>query len=522
LGREDSAADRGCTREAFPLIYRMESRTVKTDSLTGGYFWNFGATALPLVSAFITSLIIARWMGPRAIGLINWTMALATVFLIIGKFGVDGASSRLISEYKVAAEYNIPPLLRRSVLMRLIFTVPASVAATLLAPRLAAFFGEEALLPLFRISGLLIFAVSINELAALLVLGIRRFSILFSMRLAMMVLKVGLVLASALLYLGEEGIIQAYIIGALLPGLAVLVYLFRTGRHGIRRAGSGDIWRRLFRLSATLAASSASVTIYSMLDKLMLGYFSSATQVGLYSMARNLVETSLFPTFALIMTLRPALAGAFVSGDIKRCSYLVNRSMKSSMIYALAIIVVFACLARPLVVGLFKEEFSDSAELLLLFLPLMAMRSVGSIILPGLIAADRAGTYARLTFIGAALNFSLNIVLIPTFGAKGAVVSTILSYLPIEAIGLKKVAEVIPGLWRRGDLFGLVGSSAAAAAIILVYTRFVPAPSSLVVTLVEAVALTAVFAGLLLALKVVTTAELRDLMGPFLRLVQKR
>ena len=116
----------------------------------------------------------------------------------------------------------------------------------------------------------------------------------------------------------------------------------------------------------------------------------------------------------------------------------------------------------------------------------------------------------------------MNIVLIPAFGAKGAVVSTILSYLPIEAIGLKKVAEVIPGLWRRGDLFGLVRSSAAAAAIIILYTRFVPAPANLVITLVEAAALTAVFAGLLLALKVVTAAELRDLLGPFLRLVQKR
>lgn len=487
----------------------MKYQQSEEGSLTTGYFWTFGATAIPLVSIFLSSLIIARWMGPRVAGLISWTNALATVFLIVGKFGVDGAASKLASEYQVSTPWLIPGLIRRSVLLRLAFTVPAGLCASVFAPQLASFFNEEALIPLFSLSGLLIFAVSFNELAALLILGLKRFRLLFVVRLSMLILRVGLVLAAAVLVLGEVGILGAIIISAFLPGLVVMALLFGIDRGAMPLSGEGSVMKRLFRLSAPLAISGASVTIYSLLDRLMLGYFEGATTVGIYSVARNVVETSLFPTFALIMTLRPALASAFAAHDTKRCSDLVNRSVRSSLFYSAAVVVVFSCLARPLVVGLFSDKFTSSSTLLLLFIPLIVMRSIGAAILPGLIAAEKAGTYARLTLTGAVLNFTLNVLLIPRWGAQGAVVSTLVSYLPIEVLGLWSVSRVIPWLWRAGDFTAALKTAAAAGVAIFAYRRFVDEPDTLLLTLIHAAAITAVFASLLLLTRSVSIEEIK-------------
>ena len=99
--------------------------------------------------------------------------------------------------------------------------------------------------------------------------------------------------------------------------------------------------------------------------------------------------------------------------------------------------------------GLFSDRFAESAGILVLFIPLLVMRSIGAVILPGLIAANRAGTYARLTIAGAATNFVLNAFLIPRWGAEGAVISTLLSYLPIEILGLVAVSREIGGLQIR-------------------------------------------------------------------------
>jgi O-antigen/teichoic acid export membrane protein len=234
-------------------------------------------------------------------------------------------------------------------------------------------------------------------------------------------------------------------------------------------------------------------------------------------MARNLLETSLFPMFALVMTLRPALAGAWASGDRQRCSDMVNRSITAAFAYSVCAATVFACLAGPLVKGLFSEKFAESAGILVLFIPLLVMRSMGSVILPGLIAANKAGTYAKLTVLGAGLNFILNALLIPRWGAQGAVISTLLSYLPIEILGLKAVSREIGGLGRKGDISRAARITAAAVLVWLIYTRTVPSPSDLPFTVVHAVVLSTAFLSLLVLIKAVKKSDLLGFIEPMLR-----
>ncbi|MBN2070504.1 MAG: flippase [Candidatus Krumholzibacteriota bacterium] len=499
----------------------MTQRSSRNDSLAAGYFWTFGSTAMPLLGAFIVSLIVARWMGPRIVGLINWTMAAATILLIPGKFGIDGAASRLISEYKVKAPQNIGTLLTASIRMRMLFTIPVAFATAVFAPQLARFFHEEALVPLFRISALMIFTVSFNELSVLLIIGLGKFRFLFAMRVLMFAIRVGVVIMAIRFAMGAEGVLAAYIIATLAAALIIFIYLFKTPETNGLSARSpqsesiGDIWKRLFRISAPLAISGASVTIYSLLDKLMLGYFEGASQVGIYSMARNLLETSLFPTFALVMTLRPILAGAWSEGDRERCRSVINRSVMNSIIYSSCVLVVFASLAGPLITGLFTSDFAESSRILILFLPLVLMRSIGSVILPGLIAADRADTYAKLTLLGAVANFILNIILIPPLGASGAVISTLISYLPIEILGLRSLAAAVPGFWSRRDWTRAVKVFAAALVTIALYRVVITRPESLFPTIMHAAALSLVYIVLLFLSRALTSVDIRDLAGPF-------
>ncbi len=479
-------------------------------SLAVGYLWSFGATALPLVSAFFSSLIIARWMGPEVVGLISLTQALATALLIVAKFGVEGAASRLVSEYQVSSPWRIPRLIRTSTLLRLAFTLPTAVLASVFAPQLARFFGKESLLVLFRLSGLLILAVSINEYAALVVLGFKRFRMLFSMRAVMLAMKVSLVFLAAASAMGAASVLGAYIISAFVPGIVVLTMLLLI-RGGERpQLDEEPVTRRLLILSVSLAVSGASVTVYSLLDRLMLGYFSPVAQVGLYTMSRNIVETSLFPTFALIMTLRPALAASYAASDPDRCSSLIYRSLRNSFFYSSCVIVVLGCLAKPIITGLYTDRFLHSADLLVLFLPLILMRSLGAVILPGLIAAERAGTYARLTFTGAVLNFALNALLIPSMGAVGAVLATLVSYLPIEILGLREVNRVFGGLWRAGDWMRVVKTIATGSVIIVLHTLFAPAPTGLTVTIIHAILIAALFTSILILFRALSLSELKD------------
>lgn len=476
--------------------------------------WTFGSTALPLAGAFIASLLIARWMGPRAAGLINWTMALATILLIPAKFGIDGAASRMVSGYSVSEPELVGPAVSTSLLMRLLFTLPVCVITVFFARWFAMFFGEEALEPLFRISALLILAVSINELTGLLAVGLKRFRLLFLMRTVMFVLRTGLVAGVIYVAAGPRGILGAYTAAALIPAILIFSILLARYRNGSVFRIERPIWKKMLRLSAPLAISGASVTIYSLLDKLMLGYFHGAASVGIYSIARNLLETSLFPTFALVMILRPALAGGWAAGDHDRCRSLIDRSIINSVFYSVCVITVFSCLAMPLITGLFSIEFADSAKILLMFLPLILMRSIGSVILPGLIAADRADTYAKLTFTGAILNFVLNLALIPKYGADGAVISTLLSYLPVEILGLRALWKVLPGFWRQGNWSRIVRCLMTGVIVVLTYRSVIESPDRLLPAIAHAAVIASIFTGGLVLTRAITFAEIREILAP--------
>jgi O-antigen/teichoic acid export membrane protein len=488
----------------------MTENSSTKGSFVAGYVWSLGATALPLVALFLISLITARLLGPRVVGLINSTMAFSTVLLIIGKYGVEGASSRLMSEYDVTAPWRIPRLIRLSVLQRLLFTVPTAIAAAVFAPQFAAFFKEPALVAPFRLGAFLIFAVSLNELSDFLLIGISRFRLLFVMRLAVLVCKVGLVYAVAFLGMGAAGVIGMYGLGAIVPTIVAFFILFRIPSGSAPPGDTEPIWTRLLRLSTPLAVSYASFAVFTLQDKLMLQYYRGAETVGLYSMARNLTEAALFPTFALVMTLRPSLASGYASGNRERCADVVNRSMRAGFLYGALALVVFACLPRPLVVGLFTAKFAPSAEILLIFLPLIVMRSIGVVVMPGLIAAERAGTYARLTVAGAVSNFILNVLLIPRWRAEGAAVATVVSYVPIEIVGLIALWRAFPRFWHRGDWIVVVKTAPLAAATILCYHLFVPEPANLAVTILHALAVCAVFTGALVAVRALTREEIRE------------
>jgi len=248
----------------------------------------------------------------------------------------------------------------------------------------------------------------------------------------------------------------------------------------------------------------------------MLGYFEGAKSVGIYSMARNLVETSLFPTFALIMTLRPAMAGAYTSGDVGRCSYLVTRSIRSSIVYASFVIVVFFLLSEQIVTGLFGERFIGSAHLLVLFLPLILMRGIGTVILPGLIAADRAHIYALLTLMGAILNFSFNMAFIPRWGADGAVIATLSSYLPMEVVGLVALARTIPSFWKLKETVLIVSVTGISSLLIFLYEKLVPEPDGLIMTIIYSVVIVFILFFLYMLLRLVSREEALSMIRPLM------
>ena len=178
----------------------------------------------------------------------------------------------------------------------------------------------------------------------------------------------------------------------------------------------------------TLFASSIAISIYVMLDTLMLGFRSSYQEVGYYNCAMQLVRTLLPVTTALAMVAIPKVAIYHKSEDIQMINELMTKSLGIVSFLAFPITIGIIMIAPIFVPLFFGKSFYGS------ILPMQ----IGSIIIVAIglnnlngmqiltgMAKDKLFLISVTT--GAVVNFCLNWFLIPQYGASGAAFASISS-----------------------------------------------------------------------------------------------
>jgi hypothetical protein len=81
----------------------------------------------------------------------------------------------------------------------------------------------------------------------------------------------------------------------------------------------------------------------------------------------------------------------------------------------------------------------------------------------------------------------------------------------MEILGLRALWRAFPRFWHRRDWIVIAKTTPLAAAIILIYRYLVPEPANLAVTIVHALAICAVFMGVLVGVRAVTREEIGEI-----------
>lgn len=182
----------------------------------------------------------------------------------------------------------------------------------------------------------------------------------------------------------------------------------------------------------TLFASSIAISIYVMLDTLMLGFKSSYQEVGYYNCAMQLVRTLLPVTTALATVAIPKVAIYHKSENVQMINELMTKSLGVVSFLAFPITIGIIMIAPVFVPLFFGESFYGSilpmqiGSIVIIAIGLNNLNGVQ--ILTGM-AKDKLFLISVIT--GAVVNFCLNWVLIPLYGATGAAFASISSEILI-------------------------------------------------------------------------------------------
>jgi O-antigen/teichoic acid export membrane protein len=232
------------------------------------------------------------------------------------------------------------------------------------------------------------------------------------------------------------------------------------------------------------------------------------------------MEVSLFPSFAMVTTLRPALAARYARGEKRECARIVKRSLLLTLVAGVLFGSVFLVLSVPLVELVYSDKYRYAGQLMTWFASVIVIRSLGALVLPALLAADRIKTYAWLTAGAALLNFGLNVLLIPRMHSRGAIISTIVSYGLLLLLGLREVFRVFDVRLHARSMGAVIRTLLAGALVAgLIWLAIGQLPvDKWAWTLALAALHVVLYAALILAFRVVNPAEIRPVMGNLLRL----
>lgn len=259
-------------------------------------------------------------------------------------------------------------------------------------------------------------------------------------------------LAAGVLTLAAAGVCVALAprAGAMLLAVAAasvlaLAPLFRAARLVVRRGPELRPWTAL-RRAAPLGAMALATLVYYRSGTIALSVFSTPAETARFAAASTLAWGLLCVGNAVTTGLLPRLAHA---GDAAERAAVTRRALVWMTALAILLAALVALLARPLLVLVFGARYGDAADLLALLAAATALIAPAGILGTALVAVGRLRPLGIQVGASLAVNLLALVVLVPRFGAVGAVVATLACETVAAMILARAALRALPELTAR-------------------------------------------------------------------------
>jgi O-antigen/teichoic acid export membrane protein len=243
----------------------------------------------------------------------------------------------------------------------------------------------------------------------------------------------GMALIGAHIHAGPGFFLWAYVAAS---GFATVYFIaVLLGKRILRPRWQLEpaLFRSWIRAGIPLAITYLLTTVYFKLDVPILQHYRSYAEVGWYTFAYRPFEALLFIPATLRTVVFPVLS-IYYRAAPNRVLASADKLFKGLAIIGWPITVGLFLLAQQFIDALTSQYPQSAASLRILALAVVFM-FVDNTFAAVLNAIDRQKLYAYVALIGLAINFGLNIILIPRFGYLGASWATVATEIGLVLTG---------------------------------------------------------------------------------------
>jgi O-antigen/teichoic acid export membrane protein len=180
-----------------------------------------------------------------------------------------------------------------------------------------------------------------------------------------------------------------------------------------------------FKPNLVLFVSVLAVSIYTIMDKVLLGALSNMSQVGFYDSSEKIMNIPYGIIGALATVMLPRMSNLYAKGELKKGEQYFSISMKFAMFVAFALMFGLAGIAGEFAPIFFGKEFKVCGILIMALTPSIVFYSWANVIRTQyLIPKNLDKIYVISSILGAVINVIVDLFLIHVLGAMGTIIGT--------------------------------------------------------------------------------------------------
>lgn len=364
----------------------------------------------------VYTIYLANILGAEGYGIYGFASSIVSYFVLFVSFGIDVFGSREVATNKDNVESNVSHIFSLRLLLAVIAYLSLIAVVYIFIDDIVVQFA------------ILILGVNIFSNAILLnwvFQGLERMGIIA----VRTILVSGLSLVLVLLYVNspDDTLLAMGILSFSMLLNSIVMTIFYLNKIGKIKLGySSENWKRIAKGSIPIGLFSVMVSIMNNIDLSLIGAMLTdfKYEAGIYNAAYKIVALAIVPSIIIQNAFFPQLSRAINVDDRNRLY-----SKYSKAIHVIGAITAFITYFYSdfLISSLLNSEYQGSVILMKLFAFSIFIVFINVSLSSTLVAWKMEKLVVYATIYAVVMNIILDIIFIPSYGAYGATVATIIA-----------------------------------------------------------------------------------------------
>lgn len=213
-------------------------------------------------------------------------------------------------------------------------------------------------------------------------------------------------------------------------------------------------------------AMAISITVYTNLDVVMLGFMKTDVDVGYYNAAVRIKDILVSIVTSLGTVLLPRLVYFLEQGNTEEFHRISKKAIRFVAVAATPLMLYFMIFAKEGIFFLSGEAYAGSILPMQIIMPVLLFIGMSNILgIQMLVPMGKEKIVLYSTICGAVVDLLVNLLLIPQYGAAGAAVGTLIAELVVWVYQLVHLKDLVLVAYKELS-YGKIGIALLVATLL--------------------------------------------------------